>query len=126
MNRRPLAIASVVVALAASSITAPAQTPQRRIIDITAERFEFWPSDIIVAQDEAVELRITSEDTMHGFRIIGAGVNVTIPKRGKGAAVIPFTPTTSGEFIFECNQMCGAGHNFMRGTLHVRTPGATR
>ena len=118
--------AALVAALTASSSAAPAQSPPRRVIEITAERFEFWPSEITVAQDEAVELRVTSDDTMHGFRIVGGGVNVTVPKRGKGAVVIPFTATTPGRFTFECSHMCGAGHNFMRGTLVVRPAGATQ
>jgi cytochrome c oxidase subunit II len=126
-SRRILAIAAaLVVTVAASSSTAPAQSPQRRVIEITAERFEFWPSEITVGQDEAVELRITSDDTMHGFRIVGGGVNVTVPKRGKGAVIVPFTATTPGKFTFECSHMCGAGHNFMRGTLIVRPAGATQ
>jgi cytochrome c oxidase subunit II len=125
-SRRLLAIAAAVVAsLTAASSAAPAQSPQRRVIEITAERFEFWPSEITVGQDEPVELHITSDDTMHGFRIVGGGLNVTIPKRGKGPVVVPFTASTSGRFTFECSHMCGAGHNFMRGTLIVRPAGAT-
>jgi cytochrome c oxidase subunit II len=126
-STRLLAIAAALVAaLTASSSTAPAQSPERRVIEITAERFEFWPSEITVGQDEAVELRVTSDDTMHGFRIIGGAVNVTVPKRGKGPVVIPFTATTPGKFTFECSHMCGAGHNFMRGTLIVRPAGAAK
>jgi cytochrome c oxidase subunit 2 len=125
MNRL-LVLTALVAAVAGSLSAAPVQSPQRRVIEITAERFEFWPSDITIAEGEAVELRITSEDTMHGFRIIGAGVNVTVPKRGKGPAVIPFDGTTPGRYTFDCTQMCGAGHNFMRGTLTVRPVGGTR
>ena len=106
--------------LAGSPGAAPIQGPSPRIIDITAERFEFWPTQIIVAEGEQVELRLRSEDTMHGFRIVGAGTNVLIPKRGKGYAVVKFTGGQAGRYTFECNRMCGAGHNFMRGVLVVR------
>ena len=91
-----------------------------RIIEISAERFEFWPSEINVTEGEEVELRLRSQDTLHGFRIVGAGTNVLIPKRGKGHAVARFTGTRAGTYTFECNRMCGAGHNFMRGVLIVR------
>ena len=99
---------------------APTQGSTPRIIEITAERFEFWPSEIRVVEGEEVELRLRSQDTLHGFRIVGAGTNVLIPKRGKGYAVARFTGSQPGRYTFECNRMCGAGHNFMRGVLVVR------
>ena len=98
-----------------------AQVGPVRTIEISAERFEFWPSEVTVNEGEQVEIRIRSEDTMHGFRLIGGGVNVLIPKRGKGYAVARFTGTKPGRYTFECSRMCGAGHNFMRGVLIVRS-----
>lgn len=95
-----------------------AQNP--RVIEITAERFEFWPSEVTVDQGEEVELRIRSADTIHGFRIVGTGTNLVIPKRGKGEAVTMLNATTPGRYAIECNRMCGAGHNFMRAVLVVR------
>jgi cytochrome c oxidase subunit 2 len=93
------------------------------VVEVIAERFEFWPSQIVIAQGEEVELRIRSDDTMHGFRIVGAGTNLVIPKRGKGYAVTRFTGSAAGRYTFECSRMCGAGHNFMRGVLVVRPGG---
>ncbi|MGH9257913.1 MAG: cupredoxin domain-containing protein [Vicinamibacterales bacterium] len=116
---RPLGAALMAV-LVSSPGAAPAQGPAPRVVEITAERFEFWPSEIIVAEGEQVELRLRSDDTMHGFRIVGAGTNVLIPKRGRGYAVVRFTGDRQGRYTFECNRMCGAGHNFMRGVLVVR------
>ena len=101
-----------------------AQAPNPRVIEITAERFEFWPSEIKIEQGEEVELRIRSADTIHGFRIVGTTTNLVIPKRGKGEAVAMFTATTPGRYTIECNRMCGAGHNFMRATLIVREAAA--
>ena len=129
MTTRPWHSGALFVALVvAASVTgashaAPAgQAAPVRTIDITASRFEFWPSEISVAEGEAVEFRITSEDTVHGFRIVGNGLNLVVPKRGKGVAVARFTGTQAGRYTFECNRMCGAGHNFMRGVLVVRAP----
>ena len=100
------------------------QGPAPRVIEVTAQRFEFWPSEIRLNQDEQVELRIRSDDTMHGFRIVGAGVNLIVPKRGKGDAVAMFSASQPGRYTIECSRMCGAGHNFMRATLVVE-PAAT-
>jgi len=97
-----------------------AQSQGPRVIEISAERFEFWPSEIRVAEGEEVELRLRSDDTIHGFRIIGTGTNLAIPKRGKGFATTRFIGAVPGRYTFECNRMCGAGHNFMRGVLIVR------
>jgi cytochrome c oxidase subunit 2 len=94
-----------------------ATTP--RVIEVTAQRFEFWPSEIRVVEGEAVQLRITSDDTMHGFRIIGTTLSLVIPKRGKGEAVATLPPLAAGRYTIECSRMCGAGHNFMRATLVV-------
>ena len=103
-----------------SSGAARAQSQGPRVIEISAERFEFWPSEITVAEGEEVELRLRSDDTIHGFRIIGTGTNLAIPKRGKGFATNRFIGAVPGRYTFECNRMCGAGHNFMRGVLIVR------
>lgn len=121
--RAAFATILLVIAISAPG-AAPAQGPAPRVIDVTAERFEFWPSEIVVAEGEEVELWIRSDDTMHGFRVVGAGTNVLIPKRGKGAAVARFTGSLPGRYTFECSRMCGAGHNFMRGVLVVRPAGA--
>ena len=95
------------------------QGPSPRVVEVTAQRFEFWPSEIRATRDEVLEFRIRSDDTMHGFRIVGAGVSVLIPKRGKGEAVASFTASQPGRYTIECSRMCGAGHNFMRATLVV-------
>jgi cytochrome c oxidase subunit 2 len=90
-----------------------------RVINIVAERFTFVPSQIKLQQGEVVELRIRSLDTNHGFRIRDAGVNVIVPKRGKGDARILFRARDKGVFPFECSKACGAGHTIMRGRIVV-------
>ena len=43
-----------------------------------------------------VELRITSDDTTHGFQLIGLGdINVEIPKRGRGDVRVHASTRTS-------------------------------
>jgi cytochrome c oxidase subunit II len=92
-----------------------------KVIHVVAERFVFTPSEITVDEESVVELRLTSEDTSHGFRIIGpGGINVEIPKRGRGDIRVTFEAHEPGEYTFECSRVCGAGHNFMRGTLRVK------
>jgi heme/copper-type cytochrome/quinol oxidase subunit 2 len=101
-----------------------AQATAPRVIEINAERFQFWPSQVIVQDGEEVELRLRSDDTVHGFRIVGMGTNLEIPKRGHGYAVTRFIGSGPGRYTFECNRLCGAGHNFMRGEIIVRSTAA--
>ena len=119
-----LLLAALACLTSAAGASRFAQGGNPRIIEITAERFEFWPSEISIVEGEEVELRIRSDDTLHGFRIVGTGVNLIVPKRGKGEAVTRFAGTRPGRYTFECSRMCGAGHNFMRGDLIVRSAGA--
>jgi cytochrome c oxidase subunit 2 len=114
------------LALFAAATIAPAgrdaraQAPAPRVIEITAERFEFWPSDITIVEGEPVVFHIRSDDTLHGFRIVGTATNVAVPKRGKGTVTLAPGPLSAGRYTFECSRLCGAGHNFMRGVLNVR------
>jgi cytochrome c oxidase subunit 2 len=96
------------------------QTGDRRVIRVTAERFTFTPSRIVVNPGETIEFRLTSDDTSHGFRINGTDVNAVIPKRGMPETTVTLTAPAPGHYTIECTRMCGAGHNFMRGELIVR------
>jgi cytochrome c oxidase subunit 2 len=91
----------------------------RQVIRITAERFTFTPSRVTVKRGTTVEFRLRSEDTNHGFHILGSDANVIIPKRGRGEATLVFVADTPGRYTFECSKLCGAGHAFMRGTITV-------
>ena len=92
---------------------------EREVVSIVAERFSFTPSEIRVTVGTVLELHVRSDDTMHGFRIVGEGVNIGVPKRRMGEAVVVFVADTPGRYRFECSRLCGAGHNWMRGQIVV-------
>jgi cytochrome c oxidase subunit 2 len=113
----------VVIGLAAVLFTGSALTwlpglgaQEARVVEITAERFSFNPSEIRVKAGTPLEIRLTSEDTMHGFHIIGTDIDIELPKRGRGTATVKFQPA-AGRYTFECSRLCGAGHSFMRGVI---------
>ncbi len=101
----------------------PAPSPKTqdpKVIRVTAERFAFTPSEIVVERGTVIEFHLTSDDTDHGFRIVGTEVNVGIPKRRRGETVVTYTADTAGRFVIECSRPCGAGHTAMRATLVVK------
>ena len=117
-TRRSLLFALTgIVAGSAAASARVARRQSAQVIEITVERFSFTPSEFRVKAGAPVEIRLRSEDTDHGFRILGTDVNVTIPKRGRGVATVTFQPPSPGRYVFECSKLCGAGHSFMRGTL---------
>ncbi len=112
-------VALAAVAAAAPGVASrgaqPAETP-RQIIEIAAERFAFTPSEVKDKAGTALEIRLRSDDTAHGFHIVGTDVDLELPKRGRGVATVMFTPK-AGRYTFECSRLCGAGHEFMRGVI---------
>jgi cytochrome c oxidase subunit 2 len=96
------------------------KSPGRKIITVSAERFAFAPSEITVERGTVIEFHLTSEDTDHGFRIVGTSVDVAIPKRRRGETVVTYIADTAGRFVIECSRPCGAGHTAMRATLIVK------
>jgi heme/copper-type cytochrome/quinol oxidase subunit 2 len=126
-NAKTAGLRAVALALAAAFCLlqaagpGPENDPEKpdRVIAIVAERYSFVPSQIKLKQGEVVELRIRSLDTNHGFYIREAGLNVIVPKRGKGDVRVLFRAQRKGLFPFECSKACGAGHTMMRGRIIV-------
>lgn len=115
------------ISMALAAATSNAQTAQTlenrkpdRVISISAERFVFNPSKVTIKQGQLVEFVLTSDDTDHGFKIAGTGVDVAIPPSGAGEVRLRFLAKDKGRFFFECSRPCGAGHNIMRGEIVVK------
>src|SRR5687768_8699224 len=101
---KAVALIAPLLWLAATSPSAQTQQPSRVVIEITAERFAFFPSEVTVERGATVEFHLRSDDTIHGFRIAGSDVNVAIPKRGQGERTAVWTATEAGRFTFECSR----------------------
>ena len=114
---RAVSLTCALLLLMLTPHSSPAQ--DRRIVRVTAERFTYTPSQIKVKRGTVIEFRLRSDDTNHGFHIVGSDANVIIPKRGRGEATLTFRADTPGRYTFECSKMCGAGHSFMRGLIIV-------
>jgi cytochrome c oxidase subunit 2 len=114
-------VAAIVGVAASVSLggAAGTQSQPEVLVDVTAERFSFTPSEIRVRAGTRLQIRLSSEDTDHGFRIPDTDVDVRIPKRNRGTTTVTFDAAKAGRYTFQCSHVCGAGHSFMRGEIVV-------
>lgn len=119
-RRSTLTIAGLVVMMFAIGFVAqPALSALSgtREITIVAERYEYWPSTIILKKNEPVILHLMSRDRVHGFNVKALGVRADLMP---GEEIrIPVTPRKAGTFPFKCDLFCGRGHTDMSGTIVV-------
>ncbi len=104
---RAALVALALVGARAASGQAP------RVIELTARRFEFSPSEVRLEKGAPVTLRIVSRDVTHGLYMKALGIDAEIHP---GATTeVTFTPRTAGRFTAICDHFCGAGH----GNMHM-------
>jgi cytochrome c oxidase subunit 2 len=105
-----------------------------RVIEISAKKYEFAPTEIHIKKGEKVELKVHSVDETHGVKLTlypegekdkGApGLLLDTPaengKVSKGVdQVIDFVAQEPGTYDFVCAKFCGFGHDRMKGKLIV-------
>jgi cytochrome c oxidase subunit 2 len=114
------ALAATVLApglLVARQTAAP--TPEPRVVEVVARKFEFEPAQIEVEEGERVRLVVRSDDGVHGIEIKKFRVSKLVP-RGGTPVTIDFVASAAGTFPILCSEYCGEGHEDMKGTLVVR------
>ena len=103
-------------ALILAAILAQAGT-NTRVIEITARRYEFSPSEITLKKGQPVTLRLTTQDVKHGFFAKALYLDADITP-GKTTEVT-LTPQVAGKFVTVCDDFCGVGHDGMLMTIVV-------
>jgi cytochrome c oxidase subunit 2 len=121
-RRARLVLAGVPLILGVAALLA-APPAEPRLIEITARRFAFEPSEIEVAVGEPVRLLVRSADGVHGIEIKKVKVQKMIPRGGE-PVTINFTAKEAGRFPILCSEYCGDEHDNMRGMLVVVAPSA--
>ena len=108
-----------VVALLVGGDRSSAQSPEPRVIEITARRFAFEPGEVEATVGEHLQLVVRSADGVHGLEIKKLKIKKEVPRGGE-PVTIDFTVTTEGSFPILCSEYCGNGHAGMTGMLVVR------
>jgi len=105
-----------------------------KVIEISAKKYEFTPSEIRVKKGERVELKVHSVDTTHGAKLIlypegskdksTPGLKLTDPSQNEKVEknvdqVIDFVAAEAGTYEIKCAKLCGMGHGRMKGKLIV-------
>jgi len=128
-------VAGLAVALLAQQ-PAGGATPgsPAQVIEITAKKYEYSPSEIRVKKGTKVQLKVRALDRSHGmeFELYPEGADKSGPqglvftpeqknyKLEKGEErVIEFVAERPGTYSFKCSVFCGFGHRGMRGKLIV-------
>jgi len=83
-----------------------------KVIEITAKKFEFSPSEITLKKGEPIILRLSSSDRVHGFMSKPLKIDTDIP--ADKTADVPVTPDAAGNFTVICDHYCGTGHGNMK------------
>jgi heme/copper-type cytochrome/quinol oxidase subunit 2 len=114
-----------------SSALAQDQTIQ--VVELTAKKFEYSPLPVRVKAGTKVQLKITTIDHDHGFKIASVpddseqnkpGLFFSSPqdcwqlKKGE-TTTIEFVAQAPGTYRFKCCHTCGLGHRGMKGQLVV-------
>jgi cytochrome c oxidase subunit II len=83
-----------------------------KVIEITAKKFEFTPSEITLKKGQPVVLRLTSADRVHGFfsKPLKFDTDIAVGK----TTDVAITPDTAGDYTVICDHYCGTGHGGMK------------
>ncbi|MCQ4333403.1 cytochrome c oxidase subunit II [Natronomonas sp. F2-12] len=87
------------------------------VVHVVAVQFAYFPGEIEVPADSTVTFKLTSEDVIHSFSVVGTNANtMIIPGEIASVTVEADEP---GEYGIVCSEYCGSGHHDMEGKLTV-------
>ena len=90
---------------------------QPRVVEITARRFNYEPSEIALKAGERVVIAVRSLDFVHGMNIPDLGKRFDLAP-GK-ITRFELQPVQAGVIDFVCDNFCGEGHEQMHGRFVV-------
>jgi cytochrome c oxidase subunit 2 len=122
--KNKLVAAMLFAAACALALAAISSTPRQaradvnpKVIEITAKKFQFTPSEITLKKGQPVILRVISIDRVHGFmsKPLKFDTDIAVGK----PTDVAVTPDNTGDFTVICDHYCGAGHGNMKMKISV-------
>ncbi|TFH32793.1 MAG: hypothetical protein E4G99_12315, partial [Anaerolineales bacterium] len=86
-----------------------------------AENGGWSPENLKAVVGEELQLRLTSDDVVHGFAVGQQDADPIDLDPGR-VVETSLTFTHPGKYVFYCTRWCGPGHWRMRGTIEVSGP----
>lgn len=91
--------------------------PDAYELQMVARMWAFQPSTIRLPAGSTVDLYVTSQDIIHGFKIERKNVNLMAVPGTINYMRVTFDEP--GEYLFACHEFCGAAHHTMAGRFII-------
>ncbi len=91
--------------------------PDSYELQMLARMWAFQPSVVRLPVGSTVDLYVTSQDIIHGFKIEGKNVNLMAVPGAINYMRVTFDEP--GEYFFACHEFCGAAHHTMAGRIII-------
>jgi len=91
--------------------------PDTYEIQMVARMWAFAPSTIRLPKGSTVDLYVTSQDIIHGFKVERKNLNLMAVPGAINYMQVTFDE--AGEYMFACHEFCGAAHHTMAGRFII-------
>ncbi len=86
-------------------------------LHMVARMWAFQPSTVRLPVGSTVDLYVTSQDIIHGFKIDRKNVNLMAVPGAINYVRVTFDEP--GEYLYACHEFCGAAHHTMAGRFII-------
>lgn len=91
--------------------------PDSYELQMVARMWSFQPSVVTLPVGSTVDLYVTSQDIIHGFKLERKNVNLMAVPGAINYMRVTFNEP--GEYLFACHEFCGAAHHTMAGRIVI-------
>lgn len=91
--------------------------PDTYELQMVARMWAFAPSTIRLPKGSTVDLYVTSQDIIHGFKVERKNLNLMAVPGAINYMQVTFNE--AGEYLFACHEFCGAAHHTMAGRFII-------
>lgn len=91
--------------------------PDEYELQMVSRMWAFQPSTVRLPAGSTVDLYVTSQDIIHGFKVEGKNINLMAVPGTINYLRVHFDEP--GEYLFACHEFCGAAHHTMAGRFII-------